>query len=143
MTIDDIIFAKSDSQELKSNLIIAGYVNKPGDAAHHIVEAGRDNDSAIESRRILNRFNIDINDVENGVFLPHTLRLKEVTDNRTEHAKTYIQIVKDDNGIIIKELGYSNWFSNFIKTSQTKEDLIERLKAIKDIMIKGGKPWLL
>jgi RHS repeat-associated protein len=68
-----ILGAAASSAVLAANMGIAGIVRPPGTAAHHIAP-GTDSrfPGAAESRAILEKFNIDINDPANGVYLPRT-----------------------------------------------------------------------
>lgn len=56
------------SRKLGKNLIRSGASRKPGEHAHHIVAHGEPD--AAQIRGILEKFGIDINSAENGVFLP-------------------------------------------------------------------------
>lgn len=57
------------SRELGLALEQAGYVRAPSTAAHHIV-AGSAAAAAAPARAALQRFDVNINDAANGVFLP-------------------------------------------------------------------------
>lgn len=63
---------KSDSSILGANIEAAGNARPADSAAHHIVPSGSNNADAIEARRRLGRFGIDINSADNGVFLPNS-----------------------------------------------------------------------
>jgi hypothetical protein len=58
---------RKNSDELKKNMKEAGKKPNQGDQAHHIVHSGHQR--AEETRDILKRFDININDSSNGVFL--------------------------------------------------------------------------
>jgi hypothetical protein len=61
---------KSPSQILGENMENAGIIRPANSAAHHIVAEGSTNSFAQQTRQILQREGIDINDASNGVFLP-------------------------------------------------------------------------
>ena len=74
-----------NAQILRGNLLAAGEVAQEGDAAHHI--AGSTHKLAAPARAILTRDGIDINDPDNGIFLPHSRKIYAV--GTTYHADTY------------------------------------------------------
>ena len=82
------------SRTLRKNMRNSGIVEPEySNAAHHIV-AGRAS-GAKESRSILEKFSISINDASNGVFLPNVKNLDGVaaTFHNSMHTKTYYDTV--------------------------------------------------
>jgi hypothetical protein len=84
---------KADSNVLRNNLIRSGWNPKDGDAAHHLV-AGNSKYAAF-SRSVLNRYKIDINSAENGMFLPHNKRVSGSYYHRELHTKRYYAEIND------------------------------------------------
>ena len=58
-------------------------------AAHHIVAGNDTRPSAVASREILEYFGIDINDANNGVFLPTVDGVSNATNHRKIHTDAY------------------------------------------------------
>ena len=81
-------------------------------AAHHIVAGG--SKYAKDTRKILARFNISVNDTANGVFLDKSMHSKL-------HTKEYYQKVYD-----------------ILEGSNSKEDTLNRLEYISNILSSGG-----
>lgn len=90
-----------------------------GAAAHHVIE-GSDK-AAMGSRVILNKFGININAPENGIFLP---------DGKNS-------IYKGSRHITSHTEAYSKYVYSKIKDSKSKADLIASLMEIKHELYTG------
>ena len=111
--------AKADSNILRKNLIKAGdEVPEYKNAAHHIVAGNAK--KAEESRTVLNKFGIDINDSANGVFLPTEKGVSESAYHPSLHTNQYYNKVNE-----------------LMLQAETKEDAIATLGYIKDQLNKG------
>lgn len=84
----------ADSKILRRNLIEAGFA-EPNyrNAAHHIVAGNAS--AAIEARKILQSFGIDINAAVNGVFLPIEQGVSDAYYHVSLHTDTYYQKVTE------------------------------------------------
>lgn len=91
-----------------------------GVAAHHVVE-GTDPD-AEESRKILEKFGIDINDAANGIFLPDgsSGSIFKGAAHMTSHTKEY-----------------SEYVHNELKDCKSREEVIAKLISIKHAIYDG------
>jgi hypothetical protein len=111
-------------RRLARNLDRAGMPRPPGHAAHHIVEPdeGRFRD-AIEARKILEKFGIDIDGADNGVWLPYKYKPApgEGTYHPSLHTKEYYRQVE-----------------KLLRNAATKEKAIATLKKIGR-QLSGGK----
>ena len=108
---------KSQSQILKGNLLDAGDkiydTGRFQTAAHHIV--AWDDKRASQSRAILEKYNVDINASDNGVFLPNILDRKQPgAYHRTLHTNEYHRKVTD-----------------IVTKATDGNDLLDRLELIK------------
>ena len=108
----EIVFKGGNSQKLGRNLLKAGFERGENQAAHHIVAGG--SKFAKDTRKILAKFDIDINDAANGVFL-----------DKSKHV-----------GLHTKE--YYEKVHALLEKAETKEDALNILKAISDILANGG-----
>ena len=109
----EIIFKGGNSRKLGNNIIKAlKLTEKPvGTAAHHIVAGG--SRFAKDTRKILAKFNIDINDVANGVFL-------DTAKHAGLHTKEYYQKVQ-----------------SLLEGAQSKEEVLNILKNIAKKLEEG------
>jgi hypothetical protein len=72
---------------LGENLKAAGKAKPENHAAHHIVAA--DSPKAIQARKILEKYGIDINAAENGVWLPTGDKIGRGTNHLSLHTNRY------------------------------------------------------
>ena len=107
----EIVFKGGNSRKLANNLIKSGVDRGSNQAAHHIVAGG--SKYAKDTRKILAKFNISINDAANGVFL-----------DKSKHA-----------GLHTKE--YYEKVHGLLKDSNSKEEVLDTLKYISDVLSKG------
>jgi hypothetical protein len=105
---------KPASQILAENLEKAGLKRPSNHAAHHIVAAA--DPKAEPARRILERFGIDINSAENGLWL------KKAVHNRVHTNKYYDEV------------------NRRLAQAKTKEEAIEILRDIGDLLSKNKFP---
>ena len=107
------------SRELRRNMIEAG-VEVPDypNAAHHIV-AGY-SPKAAESRAIMQMYGVDINDAENGAFLPIVRGVSEGTYHPSLHTNAYYDRV-----------------NNLLSEATCKEDVLDILEFIGDELKNG------
>jgi hypothetical protein len=70
-----ILGRAADSTVLGKNLEAVGKVRPENSAAHHIVAGGAPNADAEETRELLRKAGIDINEASNGVFLPRKVNM--------------------------------------------------------------------
>ena len=109
----------ASSSKLRKNMIEAGIeVPTYKNAAHHIV-AGNSKYAA-EARQILHQFGIGINDAINGVFLPTVKGVSDAAYHPGLHTQAYYNKVND-----------------LLSTAKSKEDAIEILLDIADMLQKG------
>jgi hypothetical protein len=80
----------ADSKVLGENLEAVGKVRPDNAAAHHIVAGGSNNQFAKETRDILQKEGIDINEASNGVFLPKNA--KYIIDESSSHANIHTDV---------------------------------------------------
>lgn len=112
--------SKASSAVLSENLVKAG-ITRPTTyktAAHHIV-AGTSK-FAEESRNILAKFGIDINDAVNGVFLPTEKGVSKAVYHPGLNTEKYNKNVTE-----------------MLKKAQTKEEAIKILKRIRNMLLNG------
>ena len=91
-----------------------------GNAAHHVVEGS--DPSALKSRELLKKFNVNINAPENGILLPENMEtsIYKGTVHKTHHTK-----------------GYSSYVYEKIKDAKSREELIIKLQDIKSDLYSG------
>jgi len=115
------------SRVLRQSLYDNDETSYPGYEAHHIV-AENDPDAA-PAQQVLKDFDIDVNSAENGVFLPGTASVDNVTGSVIHRGATrtdeYIDYVNEQMG-----------------GATTREEALEVLQALKDDLIAGRMPWL-
>lgn len=111
--------SKPSSKTLGENLVRAGKL-RPSypSAAHHIV-AGSSR-KAVEARAILYKFNVDINDAVNGVFLPTVKNISNAAYHPSLHTDSYYRKVTE---LLIQ--------------AKSKDDVIDILKDIAEQLEKG------
>jgi RHS repeat-associated protein len=114
------------SATLGRRMIKAGEVKYAGYETHHIV-AEKDPDGA-PARQVLSNFGIDINNPENGVFLPATSATQNPTGSVVHRGPT----LTDD---------YIEYVNAQMSQASTREEALEVLQAIKDNLIAGNMPW--
>lgn len=92
--------------------------------AHHIV--AYDDIKADPARKILDKFGIDINDIDNGVFLgaPGSNSTESVIHNSKLHSEDYYNMVND-------RLGQAN----------SKEEALETLDGIRNQLLTNSTDW--
>jgi RHS repeat-associated protein len=106
--------SEANSTVLRQNLIDAGIeVPDYANAAHHIV-AGN-SPKAAEARAILQKYGIDINDAENGVFLPTVKDAAESAYHPSLHTNSYYAEV-----------------NNLLSDVSSKSEAIDILKYISE-----------
>ena len=108
----EIVFKGGNSKKLANNLIKNGIERGENQAAHHIVAGG--SKYAKDTRKILAKFNISVNDAVNGVFLDKSMHSKL-------HTKEYYQKVH-----------------RLLKDLNTKEEVVDILKYIGEVLSSGG-----
>ena len=109
----EIVFKGGNSKKRANNLIKNGIERGENQAAHHIVAGG--SKYAKDTRKILAKFNISVNDAVNGVFLDKSMHSKL-------HTKEYYQKVQ-------KYLS---------ENAQSREEVVNALKDIAKILSIGG-----
>lgn len=110
----EIVFKGGNSRKLANNLIKSGVDRGSNQAAHHIVAGG--SKYAKDTRKILAKFNIGINDAANGVFL-----------DKSKHA-----------GLHTKEY-YKKVHDYLLENSNSKQDILNALNDIAEVLSKGGE----
>ena len=107
------------SYQLRNNMYEEG-IKAPEykNAAHHIV-AGMAR-LAQDSRDVLTRFGIGINDAVNGVFLPTVKGVSNAAYHNTLHTEAYYK-----------------WVNSLLSDAQSREEVINILKYIADCLTKG------
>ena len=120
-TTSTLLTESASSTKLTKNLISSG-VSKPAQtAAHHIVAGNAK--LAQPARDVLAKFNISINDAVNGVFLPANRNCLNITGaniHSTLHTNDYYETV-----------------NTMLSTCTTKNEVIETLGIIKEMLLKG------
>lgn len=111
--------SKPNSATLRKNMINSG-MPEPDypNAAHHIVAGGAA--AAQRAREILEKYNIDINDANNGVFLPTVKGVSEATYHRAMHTAEYYRKVIE-----------------LLEEATSREDCIEILRDIAEQLLNG------
>lgn len=120
-----ILGAPASSTVLATNMTRLGQIRPPGTAAHHIAP-GRDGrfPGARESREILEKFDIDINDPANGVYLPRTpSSTAPGAYHPTLHTATYY-----------REL------YRLLQQATTRQQVIDTLNFVRQQLLKGTFP---
>jgi hypothetical protein len=107
------------SATLVENLAESGEVRAVGEAAHHIVAKAAPR--AEQARRVLQQAGVKINEAVNGVVLPAV--------------KNYAG--KAANHLTLHTNAYYDWVNQRLANAQTREEVIETLKSIKDALLNG------
>jgi hypothetical protein len=84
----------ANSTVLGDNLVLVGKTRPANSHAHHITAGGASNPDAINSRLILQREGIDINEAVNGVFLPSSS--KYAIDSAVPHANVHTKVYYEE-----------------------------------------------
>lgn len=114
----------NSSRKLARNLERAGKPRPPGHQAHHIVPDNEGRyEGAEEARRILEKFKIGINNIENGVWLPG----KPGTGPGSYHP-----------GLHTKK--YYRWVYNSLRKATTRQEAIDILRRIAHRLSSGTFP---
>ena len=115
----------SHRRRLARNLEKAGQPRPPGHAAHHIVSTddGRFPE-AIEARKIIGKFNIDIDDAVNGVWLPYKRGIDGGVYHPGLHSREYYQAVVDS-----------------LRRAKNRKDAVQQLQRIGGLLSQGKFPW--
>ena len=111
--------SRPSSRVLRKNMKEAG-IEEPDypNAAHHIV-AGK-SPKARESRKILEKYGIDINDAANGVFLPTKKGVSNSAYHPSLHKKEYYIKVNEA-----------------LRNANSKEDILFILDDIREQLLEG------
>jgi len=115
--------ATASSRVLGKNLETAGLTRPPGTAAHHIV-AGT-SPKAIKARGALERFEVDINSTENGVFLP--ARGGSPAPGAS-HPRLHTNKYFDEVNVRLDQ-------------AATRDEAVQVLRDIRDELMKGMFPY--
>lgn len=86
-------------------------------AAHHIVAGSAP--EAQEAREILEKYGIDINSAENGVFLPTVKGVSSAAYHPSLHTTLYYRIV-----------------NRLLRNASSREDVIDILDSIREELLK-------
>ena len=112
---------KGNSTKLGKALEDTGVVRPDNSAAHHIVAGNAKNQFAVESRKILDKYNIGINSAENGVFLPTGENSLGATIHAGRHHNSY----------------YENVY-NLLSRAETREQALEIIDYIRQELLSGN-----
>jgi phage-related protein len=111
--------SEANSTVLRKNLEKAGTVVPDyTNAAHHIVAGGAG--KADEAQKILAKFDIDINDASNGVFLPTVEDASEALYHPSLHTNEYYETV-----------------NTMLRRAENKDDALEILDDIAEQLLDG------
>ncbi len=110
---------KPSSKKLRDNMIASGQKEPSyNNAAHHIVAGS--SPKAAESRAILDKYGININSADNGVFLPTDKDVTGVAYHPSLHTDEYYRKV-----------------NTLLENASSKEDVIDILNMIKEGLLDG------
>lgn len=137
---EEYLLLKSNSQELAKNLENAGQAKPNHSAAHHIVPATMK--KASDAVKILKDYGININDAENGVWLPQ----KDLDKNGNpsgatgvvhsgKHPDIYAELIRDL--IVSTPVNPNNKAQSRINLETTLNDIKKKLIDAP----KNGKTW--
>ena len=122
--VDDFVQSAASSRTLGDNLVASG-VTRPGNsAAHHIVAGNAA--GAAEARATLARFGVDINSVDNGVFLP-------LNTNVANPAGAAVHSTLQTNA-------YYAGVNDLLGQATTRTEAVQALDAIRSQLLSGGFP---
>jgi len=116
--------ARASSEALAKNLEGAGVTRPANTDAHHIVAGGAK--KAGPAQAVLKRFGININDANNGVFLPSNKKSPNPTGaavHRTLHTNDYYDEV---NALLTQ--------------ATTRQQVLDMLSYIRSQLLSGGFP---
>ena len=114
--------SKPSSAKLGENIIASGRAKPSYDcAAHHIVAGS--SKKAADARAILQKYSIDINCAENGVFLPTDKSILSGTYHPSMHTNVYYEEV-----------------NNLMSGVQSREEALEMLNYIRECLEQGTFP---
>ncbi|HXH80276.1 AHH domain-containing protein [Nocardioides sp.] len=129
-TLDDAVrgvapvLSKPSARVLGANMEAAGVPRPSGSAAHHIVAGS--SAKASEARSVLQRFGIDINDANNGVFLPGSSASPNPT-GAAVHSKTHTN-------------AYYSGVNSLLSQATTRTDALDALGYVSSKLSSGGFP---
>lgn len=119
--------SRASSRVLERNLLAQGMKKGAGFHTHHMV-AGADA-RALKARQILDKFGIDINSAENGIFLPGSDAMKNGYKGKLPlHPRIHT-----------KE--YHEWVYEQLKRAKSGDEARELLKTIREGIESGKEPW--
>ena len=114
--------SKPSSAKLGENIIASGRAKPSYDcAAHHIIAGS--SKKAADARAILQKYSIDINCAENGVFLPTDKSILSGTYHPSMHTNVYYEEV-----------------NNLMSGVQSREEALEMLNYIRECLEQGTFP---
>jgi hypothetical protein len=120
----EVAQGRASSPALGVALEASGIPRPKGYAAHHIAAGGAERAEA--ARRILQKFNIGINDVSNGVFLPAD-RATQVIAGETIHSTLHTR-------------KYYDAVNEALKNATTRQEAIDILQGIGRALQSGDYP---
>ena len=106
-----------NAQILRENMKDAGIEASSGYEAHHIVPSTSQNDAARQARDILEQWGIDINNADNGIFLPKSIHNGLANDHK------YMNAVLED-----------------LQQATSRDDTIRILQDIGQQLLDGTYP---
>ncbi len=110
---------KPSSKVLRDNMISSGQTEPSyKNAAHHIVAGS--SSKAIEARQILQKYGLDINSADNGVFLPTEKGISDVAYHPSLHTNEYYRKV-----------------NALLERANSREDVIDILDMIRAGLLDG------
>ncbi|MBQ5475161.1 MAG: AHH domain-containing protein, partial [Lachnospiraceae bacterium] len=110
---------KPSSKVLRDNMISSGQTEPSyKNAAHHIVAGS--SPKAIEARQILQKYGLDINSADNGVFLPTEKGISDVAYHPSLHTNEYYRKV-----------------NALLERANSREDVIDILDMIRAGLLDG------
>ena len=108
------------SKKLRENMIESGKVEPSyKNAAHHIVAGS--SQKAAEARSILEKYDIDINSADNGVFLPTEKGVSNASYHPSLHTNEYYRKV-----------------NSLLNNANSREDVLDILDMISDDLLDGS-----
>lgn len=130
------------SRTLAKRMEAAGFGKRPdGTAAHHIVASDEGRfPSAIAARAIFDRFNLNINDADNGVYLPLSQKAVDEAANEVPprilegaiHSRIHTKVYYD---------ALLNRLENDLSTDATTQELINLLDQIRRELREDTFPY--
>ncbi|WP_317190594.1 RHS repeat-associated core domain-containing protein [Bacteroides ovatus] len=109
-----------DAQKLRANMIAAGKVEPPyPNAAHHIVLSNSNDWRMVSLRGKMEAFGIDINDADNGIFLPRSSSVKEqFAIDEIAHSRVHTE-------------QYKQSIYDILSPTKSEEEFRQKLKSIR------------